>query len=185
MGKVQFGISNVYLFERSESSGTVTYSNPLHLAGAVSIDMEPQSEQNVFYADNVKYWTGDSMQGYEADLEVALVPDAIKTAFLGYMAASNGNLIETNTQGKAFGLVYQFETDDEARRVVMYNCTMGRPTEEHNTREDSTDPEKQTLKISVNGEAIDGIQCFKAEVKPTDSNYETVFSSIALPVFSN
>lgn len=181
--KVQFGISNVYLFERGETNGSVTYSNPLHLPGAVSIDMEPQSEQNVFYADNIKYWTGDSMQGYEADLEVAMITDAVKTLYLGYAEAQNGNLVQTNAQGKSFGLVYQFETDTEARRCVMYNCTMGRPNEEHNTKEDSTEPDTQTVTISVNGEDVNGVQCFTAEVKPADSNYDTVFTALALPTF--
>ena len=186
MSKVQFGISNVYLFTRTVgANNAVTYSSPVHLPGSVSLTLEPQAEDNIFYADNIKYWVSNTMQGYEVELEVASIPDAIKTAFLGYATATNDNLVETNATGGTFGMVFQFETDTESRRCQLFNCTMSRPDEEHNTQEESTDPDTQSLTISVAGDTVGTVVCFKSEIHKDDANYATAFTAMALPVFSS
>lgn len=196
MSKVQFGISDVTVFERTETNlgtdSTITYSNPMAVPGAVSISLDPQGDQNIFYADNIKYWVGNTNQGYEGDLEIAMLPDDFKKKYLGYMTAANGNLVETDVVGKSFGMVFKFKTDTEDRYAVLYNCTVARPTEEHNTVEESADPDTITLTITVAGESVaytgsditaTTVQAFKAEVRPSDSNYATVKTALALPTF--
>lgn len=181
--KVRYGISNVHIFERTETDGTVTYGSPITVPGAVHITLDPQGSVTPFHADNIVYWIGRSNQGYEGELELALILDAIKTSYLGYVAATNGNLIETNKAGKECAIVFQFETDTESRRCVLYNVQMSRPSRDFNTVEEDIDPETETLDFAVSGETVGNVQCFMAEVKPSDSNYNTVFTAVALPVF--
>lgn len=188
--KVQYGICNVYLFARTEGTGgAISYASPIHAEGAVSLSLDPQSEENVFYADNTRYYISNSSQGYEGELELAFLQDDVKLAFMGYVEASNNNIVETNAQGAPFGMVFQFETDDKARRVVLYNCKMGKPSEEHETTEDSTEPATVTVPFSCNGEAvtIDSVNrmIYKAEIHNSDANYSTAFTALALPTFGS
>ena len=183
MPKVRYGISNLHIFKRTEADSTITYGDVITIPGTVHITLDPQGNVTPFHADNIRYWIGRSNQGYEGELELALVLDAIKTAYLGYADATNGNLIETNAQGADCAIVFQFETDTESRRAVLYNCQLSRPSRDFNTVEDDVEPETETLEFTVNGETVNGVQCFIAEVKPADSNYNTVFTAIALPTF--
>lgn len=183
MAKVQFGVSDLVVFERTEGENAVTYSNPLEVKGTVKISLDPQGDQNVFYADNIKYWVGNTNQGYEGSLEIALIPDEFKKLYLGYEEATNGNLVETDKAGKSFGAVFKFKTDTEDRYAVLYNCTVARPSEEHSTIEESAEPQTSELTLTISGDVVGSRVCYKSEVHPEDSNYATIKTTFALPTF--
>ena len=67
--KVLFGVSNLHvgLYDVSDE-GVVTLGTPIHVPGTVNISLEAESEENTFYADNVKYWTGYSDNGYTGEI---------------------------------------------------------------------------------------------------------------------
>lgn len=183
MSKVRFGISDVVVFKRTEADNTITYGSPMEVKGSVSLSLDPQGDENVFYADNIKYWVGNTNQGYEGTFEVALVPDEFKKLYLGYKLADNGNLVETNAQGESFGMVFKFKLDDEDRYAVLYNCTVSRPSEEHNTIEESATPDTDELTITISGDTVGTVQCYKAEIHAGDSNYATAKTALSLPTF--
>ena len=99
--KVRFGISNVHvgLYTVSDQ-GVVTMGTPVHIPGAVSLSMDPESEQNVFYADNVAYYTGYSDNGYTGELVMALFPDTFLTTFMNYVELADGGIAEVKGRTK-------------------------------------------------------------------------------------
>lgn len=149
--KIRYGIKNCYYAVATISStGTATYSTPVALAGAVSLSLSAQGDTTKFFADNIVYWTGVSNQGYEGDLELAKIPDAFYTDCLGYIADANGVLVEDAGANPAhFALMFQFEGDAHAKRVVMYNCVAQRPNVEGNTKEESIEPKTETISITA------------------------------------
>lgn len=183
MAKVQFGVSDLVVFERSEAENTITYSNPMEVRGSVNISIDPQGDTNTFYADNIAYWVGATNQGYEGTLEIALIPDEFKKLYLGYAEATNGNLVETDASGKSFGMAFKFKTDTEDRYCVLYNCTATRPSEEHSTIEESATPQTSELTLNIAGDVVGSRVVYKAEVHPEDSNYATIKTAMALPTF--
>lgn len=180
--KVEFGISNLHVGTYTESNGTVTLGTPYHQAGAISFSTEESSEQNIFYADNVPYWSGYSGGTIEGDLEVAMFDDEFKTQFLGYRALADGGLasVKNATKPNVY-IAFQVEGDAESRRVILYNCSLGFISREYSTIEENKEPVTETINITCIGDNGTGVS--KATYKPGDAGYNNLFTSPAAPAF--
>lgn len=149
--KIRYGIKNCYYAVATISTtGTATYSTPVALSGAVSLSLDAQGDTNKFFADNIVYYTSVANNGYEGDLELAKIPDTFYTDILGYVTDANGVLVEdANAAPAHFALIFQFEGDVHAKRTVMYNCTASRPAVNGSTKEESIEPQTETISISA------------------------------------
>lgn len=149
--KIKYGIKNVYYaIATIAADGTATYDTPVALPGAVSLAMEPQGENEPFYADNIVYWVGAGNSGYEGDLEVALITDDFKKDVLGYIEDAKDVLVEDmNAPAVHFALLFQFEGDVKATKHVMFNCTATRPSASGSTKEDTITPETETVTVTA------------------------------------
>ena len=179
--KVEFGISNLYVGTYTvATSGTVTMGTPYHQAGAVSFSPEEQSENNKFYADNVVYWSGFTGGTFEGDLEVAKFDDTFKTQFLGYISKSDGGLgvVKNATRPNVY-IAFQVEGDQESRRIIMYNCSLGGITREYSTEEESIEPATETIAVSVAGDNATGISMVSYGKATT--GYSTLFTNPPAP----
>lgn len=181
--KVEFGISELHVGSYTvNDQGVVTLGTPYHQPGAVSFSPEEQSENNTFYADNIAYWSGYSGGTFEGDLEVAKFSDEFKTQFLGYRALSNGGLANVkNAQKPNVYIAFQVEGDEESRRVILYNCSLGVIGREFNTIEDTKEPTTETLGVTCTGDNATGVTM--ASFKPDDAGYATLFTAPTAPAF--
>lgn len=182
--KVEFGISNLHVGTYTDNNGTVTLGTPYAQKGAVSFSPEEQSEATNFYADNIIYWSGYSGGTFEGDLEVAKYDDAFKKQFLGYKELTNGGL--ANVKGATKPNVYiafEVQGDAEARRIIMYNCSLGGITREYNTIEENKEPTTETISVTVTGDNTTGVSM--ATFKPDDAGYNTLFTSPSAPVLAS
>lgn len=149
--KVKYGLKNVhYAVATIAANGSATYGTPKPIPGAVSLSMDPQGEITKFRADNINYWVGQSNNGYEGDLEIALVPDSFKIDVLGFIEDSNDVLIEdAEAQTVPFALLFEFDGDANKTRHVLYNCTAGRPATAGETTDETIEPETETLSLTA------------------------------------
>lgn len=149
--KIEYGLCNVHyaLFTTGED-GAITYSVPKAIPGAVNISLEPVGEVTPFYADNVEYFTAIANNGYDGELEMALIPDEFKVEVLGEEVDAKGVQFEdANSQPKQIAILFQFEGDIKAKRHVLYNCKAARPTVESGTKGESLEPKTSTLTFSA------------------------------------
>lgn len=181
--KVEFGISELHVGTYTDNNGTVTLGTPYHQAGAVSFSPEEQNEQNVFYADNIAYWSGYSGGTIEGDLEVAMFDDDFKTQFLGYKALTGGGLalVKGATKPNVY-VAFQVEGDAESRRVILYNCSLGGISREYNTIEENKEPTTETIPVTCTGDNASGVTM--AVYKPADQGYSTLFTAPTAPVIA-
>lgn len=188
MSKVQYGLSNVYIAKRTDTGGVISYATPVAIPGAVNLNLSATSADADFYADNTLYFKVSKLSKLEGELEIALIPDSVKTDFLGYAVDSDGNMVETNQSGAAFALLAQFEMDDHAGKICWYNCTFGRPDVEHSTTEDTTTVQTITIPLTIGGENVvisgETVTAFSRTAEYGDTNYSTFTSSVSLPSFS-
>ena len=93
--KVKFGLSNVKISKISYGdNNSITYGTPFDLKGAVNLSLDGAGESADFYADNTKYFSDSTNQGYTGTLEVALINEKFRTDILGQYKDVNGALIE-------------------------------------------------------------------------------------------
>lgn len=179
--KVEFGLSNLYVGTYTVAAGgTVNLGTPYHQKGAVSLSVDAESDSNDFYADNVKYWSGFSDNGFSGSIEVAKFDTDFKTQFLGYQTLTDGGIASVKGATKPnLYIAFQTEGDVEARRVIMYNVAAGAISREYSTIEDSKEPVTESLDITVTGDNGTGITM--VSYKPDDTGYATLFSNPPVP----
>lgn len=179
--KVEFGISNLHIGTYTvDTGGNVTLGSPYHQPGAVSFSPEEQSEQNIFYADNIAYWSGYSGGTMEGDLEVAKFDDAFKTQFLGYTAKTDGGfaLVKGATKPNVY-IAFEVDGDAEKRRVILYNASLGGITREFATIEESKEPATETIAVTVAGDNKTGVTMVSYNQSAT--GYSTLFTNPPVP----
>ena len=178
--KVKFGLKNVWVAEITATSPSYTYSTPFSIPGAVNLTASAEGDNEPFYADDVQYFVNYANNGYTGELEIALLPDAFKTAILGEITDTNGALVETaSAVTKAFALGFEVQGDDKPRRTWFYNCTAARPNTDASTKEATITPQTDTLQITMSPRIAD--QYVKVVMTQTSSNtsaFTNFFSSV-------
>ena len=151
MGKVLYGIRNVYVAKLTEADdGTISYGSPFKVEGATGFSPEPQGDTTVFYADDKIYFRRDKNNGYEGELTLAVTPEQFLTDILGRTKDSNDVIIETaDDTFSRFALLFEGEGDPTNRRYVYWDCTTTRPSREHATTEDSIEVGTDSLTITI------------------------------------
>ena len=190
--KVRYGLENVYVAFKTDSG----YDTPVHIPGAVSLSMSQEGNQDKFYADNIPYVTFSSNSGYTGDLEMALIPDSVLATMFGWELDDNGALVEiADGTPKSFALLYEVKGDAKARRNAFYNVSATRPSANANTTTDSTDPDTETLNITMipaqfsSGTGAGAVtrNITKLAMERSNANataYDAFFSSVYVPSFT-
>ena len=181
MSKVKFGLRNVHYSKITvNASGEYSYAEPVRIPGAVNLSASASGDSNDFFADDSVYFNDTANQGYEGDLEVALVPESFLTDILGETKDSNGALIENaDAKSSAFALLFEVQGDEKGRRICFYNCTATRPNQDASTTETSKTPSTQTLTLKMMPRLSD--KKVKVVLPLTDDNtvvYNDFFSSV-------
>ena len=172
--KVKFNICNVhYAPITAAEDGTVTFVAPVAMPGAVSISMDPTGEPESFYADGVEYYVINNNQGYDGDLELAVIPESFRTDILKEEADANQVLVENaNSETGSFALLFEFDGDIRKIRHVLYNCSASRPSIESKTNEEDKEVQTETLTVKARPLANGYVKA-----KTGDSTTETVYNN--------
>lgn len=154
--KVRFNLKNVHyavLTETVSTSGTVSYSwaTPVHVAGAVSLDLSPEGDTSPFYADGIVFYQSIANQGYSGSLEMARISDTMLKDVWGLTLGSTSKVLteNANVNPKNFALLYQVDGDADNEYYCLYNVSGQRPAIGSETNEESKEPKTQTFDISA------------------------------------
>lgn len=176
--KVKFGLKNVhYAVITEEEDGSITYGTPVKMPGGVSLTLDPQGEQAEFYADDMKYFSAYTNNGYSGTLEMALIPDEFKKDILGYKEDANGVLFEdANATTYNFALLFEFSGDKNAVRHVLYNVTTSRPNQSSTTKGSTIEPQTESISITAAPALDTGL--VKAKAEPSQDVYDTWYDQV-------
>ena len=179
--KVVFGLSKVYFGTYSvTTTGSVTLGTPMHVPGAVNLSLEADTEETVFWADNVKYYVTNADNGFTGDLEMAYFPDNFKTSFMNYRTQSDGGLAQVKgMKNKDVYMMFEADGDSEQRRAILYNIALGPISREYSTEEGNQEPKTATMPITVTGDNTTGVT--RVVYGSTASGYSTLFTNPPVP----
>ena len=120
--KVKFNICNVHYAPITVAEeGTVSFGTPVPMPGAVSISMDPTGEPESFYADGIEYYVINNNQGYDGDLELAMIPESFRTDILKEEQDANKVLVENaNSETGSFALLFESLTGISARSAMCF-----------------------------------------------------------------
>ncbi len=177
--KVKFNICNVHYAKITEGEdGAITYGAPIPMPGAVSLSLDPNGEPEDFWADGIAYYTISNNQGYDGDLELALIPESFRKDILREDTDTNSVLVENvNNELGAFALLFEFDGDQRKIRHVLYNCTASRPSIASQTNEQNR--EVRTEKLSIKARPLsDGKVKAKTGTETSDSVYNSWYDAV-------
>ena len=184
--KIKYGLKNVYYAKATLGSGnTATWATPVAIPGAVSLSLDAQGDRKVFNADNIEYYVSVANNGYEGDLEIALIPESFEKDILGQVTDNKDVLLEdANAEPAHFALLFQFEGDQRARKFALYNCTVTRPKVEGETKGDGIEPKTESLTLRAAPIHISAINKDIVKASTTDTTDATTYSGWTSAVYT-
>ena len=180
--KVKFNLKNVHYAKLNiDSEGVVTYEKPVAIPGGVELSLDAKGDTEEFYADGMVYYTSTANNGYEGDLEIALVPLSFETDILKNELDDNKVSVEnSNTESAEFALLFEFDGDVKSVRHVLYRCKATRPSEASKTNEDKK--EVQTEKLSLKASPLsNGNVKTKTTAATPDETYNKWYEAVYIP----
>ena len=182
--KIKYGLQNVYYAKiTAVTTGGYSYTTPVAWPGAVNLSMTQESGESNFYADNVVYWKTEANNGYSGTLETALIPDDFRTDILGEVLDAKGFYVESaDAHQSEFALMFQFEGDENATRHCFYRCIASRPDVNGATKEETIEPQTETVNLSAMARLTDHVVKARAPyTAATTSSYQKWFTAVQEP----
>ena len=178
--KVTFGLKNVHYAVITEADGTITYGTPVAIPGGVEISLEPRGDMSEFYADDVLYYSAANNQGYDGTLTIANIPEQFLIDCLGETKDETDHVIteKSNSVGKNFALLFEFDGDVKAIRHVLYNCNANRPTVASTTKTSTKEPNTNELSFVSSPRSTDLAVKTKTTTQTPSNIYDNWYKKV-------
>lgn len=149
MGKVIHGLDMFHIaLLTNDDQSAVTYEQPEPIIGAVNVSVNPTTERNSFYADNMLYAVLDSNGDIDMDMEAADLPFDLQKKIFGHK--EKGGVQFANVDDIAAELAVGFRAKTSGGGYRFYWFLKGKSELvpiEHQTDEGNVTPQTAKLKI--------------------------------------
>lgn len=188
--KYHYDLKNVhYVPGTKNEDGSITYTTPKRLPGAMNMDISPEGDTSKIRADGMDYIVIVSNNGYSGTLTMVQVPDDFKIDCLTEKE-DEVNMIQyedANAETRPFALLFEFAGDKKNRRHVFYNCTASRTSVKGENKDNQKEPDTEEIQLSVSPilAVVDGDEknIVKSSTKETTTQdvYNAWFTQVILP----
>ena len=149
--KVHYDLTNVYIAKVRTTGENPPWDAPKRLQGAISMDLSAKGDTVKLRADGIDYYVSVSNNGYEGDLNLAMVPDWFRQEILGNTLSEKDKVLVENAMAEpsAFAMLYEFLYDKKHRRHVLYNCVASRPNIQGDNKDNQKEPDTESMTITA------------------------------------
>lgn len=182
--KIKYGLKNVHYAVQTETvtegGTTISYEAFKPVPGAVNMTNAPVGEVVEFFADDVVYFSENTNDGYDGNIEIALIPDTFRVDVYGDTLDTNGALIE-NKDAKAnkIALAFEFDGDKNQTRHVLYSVSVARPNIDSSTRTNTKTPATESMAYQARPRVDNGN--IKAKLTKGKTGYDDFFDTVYEP----
>ena len=168
--KVHYDLTNVHMAPMNATGENPTWGDFHRVHGAISVDLAAQGDTVKLRADGIDYYVSKSNNGYEGDLNLAMITDWIRINVLGEtLSAADKVLVENSMkEGQPFAMAFEFLGDKKNRRHLLYNLVAGRPNIKGENKDNPRDPDTETLSITASPLADGSVKASTTEDTPED-----------------
>lgn len=149
MGQTIYGLDMFHCAEViQDDEESLKYGTPIKIPGAVSIKVDPKSEQTKFWADNGVYDIFNSMGDIDLEAEMADLPLKLQNKIYGHTEENGVSF--ASAEDKAIHLAFGFRAKKSTGGYRYYWFLKGLPelmAIESKTTEDKADPESAKFKV--------------------------------------
>lgn len=172
--KVHYDLVDVHVAALTITDGVASFGTPEPLQGSISMDLAAQGDTIKLRADGMDYYVTYSNDGYSGNLNLAMVPDWFKAAYLGHSVSEKDKVLveNSNAEHKPFALLYGFKGDKKNRRHVLYNCMGGRASVKGDNKDRMKEADTESLPITATP-LPDGM----VKASTTESTPDTVYAN--------
>lgn len=150
--KYHYDLKNVhYVPGVFGEDGSLSYDKPIHLRGAMSMDISAEGETSKTRADGMDYIVVTSNNGYSGTLTMVNVQDDFKINCLGEKVDDvNGIQYEdANVEPRPFALMFEFVGDAKNKRHILYNNIASRVKLTAENKENQKEPDTEELDLTT------------------------------------
>ena len=182
--KVKYNLKNVHyaVHNPPEEGDMPTLGTPVPIKGAVSLSLNAQGNSTPFYADGMVYYMVNSNNGYQGDLQIALIPDTFRKDVLFEVEDTTSKVLSeyNDVQPKNIALLFEFDGDVKAIRHVLYNCKVTRPSITGQTTTETVEPQTDTLSLAATP-LPNGLIKSHTTADTTDEAYNAWYENVYMP----
>lgn len=166
--KVHYDLTNVYIAKMLTDGDEPTWEIPKRMYGAISMDLSAQGDTYKLRADGIDYYVSVSNNGYEGDVNFAMIPDWYRQDILGETLSEKDKVLVENAQVEPahYALIYEFLYDKKHRRHVLYNCVSTRPSIAGENKDNQKEPDTESLTITASPLASGNVKASTTEATP-------------------
>lgn len=182
--KVEYGFRNVYYAVATDNGSTITYDTPKSFltqgCGGISVTLAPAGNEVEMYADDVSWYSEATNNGYDGSLVLTKVSDDFKKDVLGFVADSNGALVENaDAVQKKFALGFEVQGNDNPTRTWYKYCQVARENDDHSSKQESTTPAEKTMTLKVRPRPTDKeVKISMQKSSTNETAYNGFFSAV-------
>lgn len=179
--KVKFGFKNCHYAPITMTDSKITFGVPVAIPGAVSMSLDPQTDEVEFEADDMLYYTSYTNTGYKGNTEFANLPNQFLKDILKYVEDETSHVLAENLSAETapFALLYEINGDQKATRRVLYSCNVSRPGENAQTSGKTKTPQTDTMEMTAAPLASGHVRCRTTEKTPA-ATYNGWYKSVYL-----
>ena len=168
--KVHYDLTNVHMAPMLTTGENPTWDDFQRIYGAISMDLAAQGETVKLRADGTDYYVSKSNNGYEGDLNLAMIVDWIRINILGDTLSETDKVLVENAmqEGKPFAMAFEFLGDKWNRRHLIYNLVAGRPNIKGENKDNQKEPDTETLSITASPLADGKVKASTTEETPQE-----------------
>ena len=176
--KITFGLENVHWSKVTTlATGTIQYSKPDKLAGAVDLELNPISTDIKLKADNIDYYVSESNDGYTGKMTFYNTTEAFDEYVNGLEKKGELTVEKSTAQSNPIALLFQMEGDKHATRFCLPQVSVKRPKFGTKTK-DGANVNTVELEFTASPRPTDKVVRYKTNVTTSNEVYNKFFDEI-------